>query len=168
MSKEGASQTAASGEFFVLSHSPAAMAGRVPVELRIPAGAVAPGTRIVLTSLSAQALPGLLPLGWSPLAAATVTSGVASIPAATITFTVPSADVAASGQILTAAQYHGAAHQCPQQFHPEAEAPSFLRSSLNVFRVTVERKRRLGRRELSEGRAPVRNQSCLRGRSFEC
>jgi RHS repeat-associated protein len=105
LAKEGVAQTIGAGDF-VLSHAPAAMIGRVPVELRVPSGAVPSGKRVVLTSLSAQTLPGLLPLGWSPLAAATITGDAASLPASTLTFTVSSADISASGQKVTAAQYH--------------------------------------------------------------
>ncbi|PYQ19237.1 MAG: hypothetical protein DMF81_22525, partial [Acidobacteria bacterium] len=40
-----------------------------PVAVTVSAGAVSAETSIVLTPLSPQGLPGLLPLGWSPLAA---------------------------------------------------------------------------------------------------
>jgi hypothetical protein len=45
--------------------------GPIPIELvlTVPAGAVSQPTKFRLTPLSAQGLPGLLPLGWSPLAA---------------------------------------------------------------------------------------------------
>ena len=39
------------------------------IVLSVPAGIVMDGTSMQLTSLSGQGLPGLLPLGWSPLAA---------------------------------------------------------------------------------------------------
>jgi RHS repeat-associated protein len=67
----------------------------------IPAGAVA-----TLTAVGAQGLAGLLPFGWSPLAAAEVrVSG--SVPAATgrLTFQIPGAQVAASGKVLTGVAY---------------------------------------------------------------
>jgi hypothetical protein len=40
-----------------------------PVSIVVPAGAVSDGTTFQVTPLSGQGLPGLLPLGWSPLAA---------------------------------------------------------------------------------------------------
>ena len=39
------------------------------ITITVPAGAVGDGTTFQLTPLSGQGLPGLLPLGWSPLAA---------------------------------------------------------------------------------------------------
>jgi len=56
------------------------------VALSIPAGTVMDGTTMQLTSLSGQGLPGLLPLGWSPIAAFDVraSSSVANI-SATVT-----------------------------------------------------------------------------------
>jgi hypothetical protein len=43
---------------------------RVPtIKVTVPGGAVADGTAFRLTSLSPQGLPGLLPLGWAPVAA---------------------------------------------------------------------------------------------------
>src|SRR5262249_7988945 len=39
------------------------------ISVTVPAGSVANGTTFQLTPLSAQGLPGLLPLGWSPLSA---------------------------------------------------------------------------------------------------
>jgi len=39
------------------------------VTITVPAGTVSDGTTFQLTSLTGQGLPGLLPLGWSPLAA---------------------------------------------------------------------------------------------------
>lgn len=47
------------------------MPGAIPLELvlSVAAGTVTEGTNVQLTPLSAQGLPGLLPLGWSPLAA---------------------------------------------------------------------------------------------------
>ncbi len=44
-------------------------AASAPVTVQFPAGAVSTSTPFRLTSLSAQGLPGLLPLGWSPVLA---------------------------------------------------------------------------------------------------
>lgn len=43
------------------------------ISVTLPAGALPAGTSVRLTSLSAQGLPGLLPLGWSPVAVLDVT-----------------------------------------------------------------------------------------------
>ena len=79
------------------------------VELTIPAGALAPGRKVALTSIGGQALIGLLPLGWSPLAAAeiVVDGAEAAVPlaGAQLAFTVPAADVTAAAQNLAAVQY---------------------------------------------------------------
>jgi hypothetical protein len=40
-----------------------------PISVSVPAGAAPDGTTFQLTALSGQGLPGLLPLGWSPLGA---------------------------------------------------------------------------------------------------
>ncbi len=55
------------------------------------------GATATLTAIGAQALPGLLPLGWSPLTAAEVTGNFTT---ATLTFTVP-----ATSRNLTAVRY---------------------------------------------------------------
>ncbi|MEO8215448.1 MAG: Ig-like domain-containing protein [Acidobacteriota bacterium] len=79
------------------------------VTLYVPAGSLDPGTSIRLTSLGAQALPGLLPLGWSPLAAAEVSSSReperSSLASAALTFAVPGAAIVSAAQTLAAVQY---------------------------------------------------------------
>ena len=59
------------------------------IVLSVPAGIVMDGTSLQLTSLSGQGLPGLLPLGWSPLAAfdvrasasaANISAGITQLP----------------------------------------------------------------------------------------
>jgi RHS repeat-associated protein len=74
--------------------------------LNIAAGAVSAGTTATLTAVGAQGLAGLLPLGWSPLAAAEVRVG-GTVPASMgrLTFRIPAAEVAASGKALTAVAY---------------------------------------------------------------
>ena len=99
LAKKGSLATAGSGDL-VITH-----AALAPAELRIPAGGVAAGTSVSLTSLAAQSLPGLLPLGWSPLAAATIDSGASPISAAQLTFTVAAADITAAAQIISAVRY---------------------------------------------------------------
>ncbi len=74
-------------------------------ELTIPAGAVPAGTAVTLTSTGAQSLPGLLPLGWSPLAAAVVASDAVALPGSTLTFDVPQSAITAAAQTLTAVRY---------------------------------------------------------------
>lgn len=68
------------------------------VELFVPAAALPGSSSVVLTSVGGQSLAGLLPLGWSPVAAAEVTvdgSLTAAIPAGKLTFDLSDADVAA-------------------------------------------------------------------------
>src|SRR5205085_867323 len=68
------------------------------VELFVPAAALPASSNLVLTSVGGQSLAGLLPLGWSPAAAAEVTvdgSLTSAIPACKLTFDLSDADVAA-------------------------------------------------------------------------
>jgi hypothetical protein len=58
----------------------------VPASISIAAGAVAPAATARFTPLTAQGLPGLLPLGWSPLVAFDLR---ASSPAATVQSALP-------------------------------------------------------------------------------
>jgi RHS repeat-associated protein len=75
------------------------------VELTIPAGALPSGSTAVVTSAGAQALTGLLPLGWSPIASAEIHVTGTSFSTAQLAFTVPAAEIAAAAQNLTAVQY---------------------------------------------------------------
>ncbi|HYI12031.1 MAG TPA: Ig-like domain-containing protein [Thermoanaerobaculia bacterium] len=74
-------------------------------ELSIPAGAIASGASVTLTSTGAQSLAGLLPLGWSPLASAEIISTAATLGASTLAFDVPQADITAAAQTITAVRY---------------------------------------------------------------
>src|SRR5260221_7552215 len=81
--------------------------------LTISSGAVATGTAATLTAVGAQGISGLLPLGWSPLAAAEVRvqSPIALATGAStarLTFQISSADLTASAKVLTAVQYDSA------------------------------------------------------------
>src|SRR6188508_2948075 len=60
------------------------------VVLNIPGGVVASGKTVSLTAVGGQALTGLLPLGWSPVAAAEV---VGDLTNGQLTFTVPAAQI---------------------------------------------------------------------------
>jgi RHS repeat-associated protein len=74
--------------------------------LNIASGAIPPGATATVTAVGAQGLAGLLPLGWSPLAAAEVrVSGDVPASSGTLTFQIPGAQVAASGKALTAVVY---------------------------------------------------------------
>jgi hypothetical protein len=80
------------------------------VTVVVPAGVVAAGTPFQLTSLTAQGLPELLPLGWSPLAAFDVRSA-ATVPGtfdANVTFT--SAQLPAAGSAIALVQYRPLQH----------------------------------------------------------
>lgn len=69
------------------------------VETKIPPSALAPGHLVSLTSIDGQSMAGLLPLGWSPLAAAEIAIDGApasiAIPASTLSFELTAADLAA-------------------------------------------------------------------------
>jgi RHS repeat-associated protein len=79
------------------------------VEATLGGGVLASGRKVQLTSIGAQALTGLLPLGWSPIAAAELavdaSDVAAGLPGAKIVFHVPAAEVSAAAQNLTAVQY---------------------------------------------------------------
>jgi RHS repeat-associated protein len=80
--------------------------------LTIPSAAAASGTAATLTAVGGQGLPGLLPLGWSPLAAAEihlVTPAATPMGGATSSLAFQlSSDVAASGRTISAAAYDAA------------------------------------------------------------
>jgi RHS repeat-associated protein len=79
------------------------------IDLAVPAAALTSGSTIALTSMGAQALTGLLPLGWSPLASGEVNVNGAdtavALSGAQLTFNVNAADVTAAAQNLTAVAY---------------------------------------------------------------
>jgi RHS repeat-associated protein len=106
-----AEQQTASGTVMVLTHGGDTAATR-PVELSLSASSLAPGKKVSLTSVGAQSLAGLLPLGWSAAAAAEIaldgSSRSAPLPAAMLAFTLSAdevAAVAAATQTLSLAQY---------------------------------------------------------------
>ena len=72
--------------------------------LTIPGGVLVSGKSASLTAVGGQALTGLLPLGWSPIAAAEITAD-AAITSSQLAFTVPAADITAAAQNLTAVRY---------------------------------------------------------------
>jgi RHS repeat-associated protein len=80
--------------------------------LTIPSAAAASGTVATLTAVGGQGLPGLLPLGWSPLAAAEihlVTPAATPMSGATASLAFQlSSDVASSGRTISAATYDAA------------------------------------------------------------
>lgn len=73
------------------------------IELSVPS--TASGAVVSLTSASAQSLPGLLPLGWSPLSTAVITASAADLPGSTLKFTVPLQEITNTSQNITAARY---------------------------------------------------------------
>ncbi len=78
------------------------------VTLTVPAAGLEPQKRVSVTAVGAQGLAGLLPLGWSPLAAAEVAIDDAlsgAINGARLTFVVPATELAAANQTLAAARY---------------------------------------------------------------
>jgi RHS repeat-associated protein len=96
-------QKSGNGDALVLAHEqPLAL----PAELRIPAGAVSTGSNVTLTTLGAQSLAGLLPLGWSPLASAEIVSNAPALSGAELTFTVPAQEITSATQTLTAVRYY--------------------------------------------------------------
>jgi RHS repeat-associated protein len=94
------------GAALVLNHGGApATPLALPAELRIPAGMIASGNNVTLTSVGAQSLAGLLPLGWSPLASAEIVSNASSLSGAELEFTVPAQSISSASQTLTAVRY---------------------------------------------------------------
>ncbi|HSN67934.1 MAG TPA: Ig-like domain-containing domain, partial [Thermoanaerobaculia bacterium] len=73
--------------------------------LEIPSGSIAAGARVTLTSVGAQSLAGLLPLGWSPLGSAEIAVAGGELAAATLSFDVPAADVTAAAKPLSLVRY---------------------------------------------------------------
>lgn len=81
------------------------------VNASIPATALQPNSRIALTSVGAQSLAGLLPLGWSPLASAELAvfdaNGLlqqdTTLAGAQLSFALP--DLGTSGQTLSLVHY---------------------------------------------------------------
>lgn len=103
----GSEQIAGSGPLNVATGEDSAVTRRV--ELAFAAGALTAGSRVTLTAVGAEALAGLLPLGWSPAAAAEITMiPAAAIAPAKLTFVLTAADVStitAAAQTLTLVQY---------------------------------------------------------------
>jgi RHS repeat-associated protein len=106
-----AAEEEATGAAMVLTHGGQTAVTKL-AELSLPATSIAPGRKISLTSVGAQSLAGLLPLGWSAAAAAEIaiegSSRSAPLPGARLAFTLPAdevAAVAAATQTLSLAQY---------------------------------------------------------------
>jgi RHS repeat-associated protein len=78
-------------------------------DLSVPAGALTSGAKIALTAVGAQALTGLLPLGWSPIASAEIaidgSDAAVALAGAQLTFNITAAEVTAATQNLSAARY---------------------------------------------------------------
>jgi RHS repeat-associated protein len=79
------------------------------IDLTVPGGALANGSKLTLTAVGAQALTGLLPLGWSPLAAAEVavngTDTAVALSGAQLTFNVSASEITAASQNVSAVGY---------------------------------------------------------------
>ncbi|HVR39063.1 MAG TPA: Ig-like domain-containing protein [Thermoanaerobaculia bacterium] len=81
------------------------------IDLALAAASLTTGKKVRLTAVGAQSLAGLLPLGWSPLAAAEIvvddSTDPAPMPGATLTFDLDTdaAKVTAATQTLSVAQY---------------------------------------------------------------
>jgi RHS repeat-associated protein len=76
--------------------------------LNIAAGTLPSGTIATITTVGAQGLAGLLPLGWSPLTAAEVRISGAASGMGSVAFSIPGPEVAASGKALAAIAYDSA------------------------------------------------------------
>jgi RHS repeat-associated protein len=106
LTARGAKQTAG-GAALTLTHGGDDAIAR-KATLTVPAASAPAGTAITLTSVGAQSLGGLLPLGWSPLAAAEVRLAWSGTPVANavaqLAFDLP-AEAAASGKSFAAVEY---------------------------------------------------------------
>jgi RHS repeat-associated protein len=81
------------------------------VDLTLSSSSVPPNSDVRLTALGAQSLPGLLPLGWSPLAVAEIVvddSPDAPLPAASLSFSIDANAVGAANQTLSLVRYDSA------------------------------------------------------------
>ena len=110
LTKRGTEQTA-NGAALTLTNGGDTTVTR-QAQLALAAASLANGKKVALTSVGGQSLAGLLPLGWSPLAAAEIavdsSSAPTSIPGAKLTFTLSSDDVTAinaTTQTLSLVQY---------------------------------------------------------------
>ena len=110
MQRRGA-QTSAATLPITLQDGGGARSVTVPIKLTVTGG-VAADAKVAATSVGAQSLAGLLPLGWSPIASAEIAvfgadnNLVAGAPlTADLEFTLPSADIAAAQQTLSFVQY---------------------------------------------------------------
>jgi len=103
LTKRGDTKSMTSGAL-TLSHG-ANNAVTRHADLNIPAGAINSSTSVTLTSVGAQSLAGLLPLGWSPLASAEIVSTATTLGASTLTFDVPQTEISAASQTLAAVRY---------------------------------------------------------------
>ncbi|MCA1732780.1 MAG: Ig-like domain-containing protein, partial [Acidobacteria bacterium] len=63
------------------------------------------GAAVTFTSVGAQSLAGLLPLGWSPLGSAEIVTAGGDLAAATLSFDIPEVAVAGSGKSLALVRY---------------------------------------------------------------
>ncbi|MGH9459336.1 MAG: Ig-like domain-containing protein, partial [Thermoanaerobaculia bacterium] len=73
------------------------------VALDIPGGGIGAGAEIAITSVGAQSLAGLLPLGWSPLGSAQIDGD--SAVTGTLSFAIDPVAVAAAGRPLSLVRY---------------------------------------------------------------
>ncbi|HEX9982630.1 MAG TPA: Ig-like domain-containing protein [Thermoanaerobaculia bacterium] len=107
LTRRGAAQTA-DGTARTLTHL-AETAVTKKTALALTASSLPNGKKVRVTSVGAQSLAGLLPLGWSPLAAAEIVVDDATepqpLPGAKLTFTIKAAQVTAANQALALAQY---------------------------------------------------------------
>ncbi|HVR43606.1 MAG TPA: Ig-like domain-containing protein [Thermoanaerobaculia bacterium] len=102
LAKLGATATA-DGSAMLLGDGGDAVATNASLE--IPAGGVAAGSKVTLTSVGAQSLAGLLPPGWSPLGSAEIALEPAGTLTATLSFEVHADEIAAAAQTLSLARY---------------------------------------------------------------
>ncbi|MBI1906660.1 MAG: Ig-like domain-containing protein, partial [Rhodocyclales bacterium] len=119
----GERRQAIAGEGLVLTHGGAQSLAR-GATLTVPSGSVNAGTNVTLTSVNAQSVAGLLPLGWSPYASAEVVVGDGAASGrtsqvrqaehamfgqnpltATLTFAIDAAAITSAAQSLAAVRY---------------------------------------------------------------
>jgi hypothetical protein len=85
-------------------------------KLEIPSGGITSGTALTFTSVGAQSLAGLLPLGWSPIASVEIDDrgagdggqGAGAPLVGTLSFGIDAAAVSAAAQTLTLVRYDSA------------------------------------------------------------
>ena len=103
----------------------------------VPAGAAAPATEARLTPLSPQGLPGLLPLGWSPLAAFDVRAGAVTATSGALSLSIEGLGEPAGSVALASYDREAHAWKLDAALSIEAGTTSASLAHLGSFAIVV-------------------------------